>query len=152
MDAPISAGHAASGYMLKATATLQAKLANVVAMVPFQFSYVNMDVDQVYYETSIDFLLAPTDQVWKVQPTVGYVFSMKEYDTWVMAALRWEHAETIETGLSRDLATAMGLWKLPGTLSSGEMKLVGLGGVWAKHPNREGEPYVAALFSVDWRY
>jgi hypothetical protein len=143
-------GNAASGYLLNAEATLQAKVGNVVVQVPMKFSYIDMDVDQVYYESSFDFLLEPTDQIWSVTPTLGYVFVMD--GTWVLAGLRWEHAETIESGYSRDMPTAMALWKLPGSLANGEMKLVGLGGYWFDHPNREGTPYFATQFSVDWKY
>jgi hypothetical protein len=143
-------GTAASGFLLDAQATLQAKVGNVVVQVPMKYSYIDMDVDQPYYESTFDFLLEPTEQMWVVQPMLAYVFVMD--DTWVLSGLRWEHAETIESGLSRDMPTVLGLWKLPGALAGGEMKLVGLGGYWLDHPNREGTPYFATKFSVDWTY
>lgn len=143
-------GNAASGVLLEGQAQLQAKVGNVVAMVPFIYRWIDMDVEQAYYESSFDFLLEPTDQMWIAQPTLGYVFAMD--DSWLLTGLRWEHAETIEQGLSRDLATLLGLWKLPGALAGGEMKLVGLGGYWFDHPNREGTVYLATQFTVDWKY
>ncbi len=143
-------GNPASGLLLDATAQLQAKVGNIVAMVPFKYRYIDMDVDQEYYESTFDFLLAPTDQMWMVQPMLAYVFTFD--DSWLLTGLRWEHAETIETELSRDMPTLLGMWKLPGALAGGEMKLVGLGGYWFSHPNREGTVYFATQFSVDWKY
>lgn len=143
-------GNAASGYLLDAQATLQAKVGNVVVQVPMKYSYINMDVDRAYYESTFDFLLEPTDQMWVAQPMLAYVFVMD--GTWVLSGLRWEHAETLESGFSRDMPALLGLWKLPGALAGGEMKLVGLGGYWFDHPNRAGTPYFATKFSVDWKY
>ncbi|QDG50605.1 hypothetical protein FIV42_07625 [Persicimonas caeni] len=143
-------GNPASGLLLDATAQLQAKVGNVVAMVPFKYRYIDMDVEQDYYESTFDFLLAPTDQMWMIQPMLAYVFTFD--DSWLLTGLRWEHAETIETDLSRDMPTLLGMWKLPGMLAGGEMKLVGLGGYWFSHPNREGTIYLASQFAVDWKY
>lgn len=152
LDKPISSGTPAHGYLLDAEATLQAKVGNFVAMVPARYSIIDMDVDRPYYDTSFDFLLAPDDQFWSIEPTIGYVFAMEQHDTWVLTGLRWQHAETIETNLTRDMATLLGMWKLPGTLSGGEMKWVALGGYWATHPNRQGDIYFATQFAVDWRF
>lgn len=149
---PISSGHAANGYMLDAQVTLQAKVKNFVVLVPGQYSYVKMNVDQDYYETNIDFLLAPEEQVWTVQPTLGYVFVFEESRSWLLTGLRWEHSQTVKTDLGRDMPQALGMWKLPGDLAGGEMQLVGLGGYWLKHPNRQGTPYFATQFSVDWHF
>jgi hypothetical protein len=143
-------GTAASGYLLDAQATLQAKVGNVVVQVPMKYSYINMDVDQAYYESTFDFLLEPTEQMWVVQPMLAYVFVMD--DSWLLTGLRWEHAETVQSGFSRDMPALLGLWKLPGSLAGGEMKVVGLGGYWFDHPNRANTPYFATKFSVDWKY
>lgn len=143
-------GNPASGLLLDATAQLQAKVGNVVAMVPFKYRYIDMDVTENYYESTFDFLLAPTDQMWMIQPMLAYVFTFD--DSWLLTGLRWEHAETIELGLTRDMPTLLGMWKLPGVLAGGEMKLVGLGGYWFNHPNREGTFYLATQFAVDWKY
>lgn len=149
---PISSGHAASGYMLEAQATLQVKVKNFVALVPGQFTMVKMDVDQDYYETNIDFLLAPSEQILTVQPTLGYVFVFEDSGSWLLTALRWEHSQTVHTDFARDMPQGLGMWKLPGDLAGGEMQLVGLAGYWLNHPNRQGAPYFATQFSVDWHF
>lgn len=152
LDKPISSGTAAHGYLLEAHATLQAKVGNIVAMVPAKYSHITMDIDRAYYETTFDFLLEPTDQVWQIEPTLGYVFTFKDADTWVLGGLRWQHAQTVQTDLTRDMPNLFGMWKLPGSLGGGEMKWVALGGYWLTHPNREGKPYFATQFSTDWRF
>ncbi|AWV88372.1 hypothetical protein [Bradymonas sediminis] len=152
LDKPISSGTPGQGYVLEGAATLQAKFGNFVAMVPAKYSYVSMDVDRAYYETNFDFLLEPTDQVWQIEPTLGYVFVMKEHDSWVLTGFRWQHAETVKSALSRDMPTLLGMWKLPGKPTGAEMKLVGLGGYWLNHTNREDTLYFAAQLAADWRF
>lgn len=152
IDGDFSAGQAAMGVLLEAKATLRAKVGNVVAMAPLSYTWVRMDVEQAYYESSFDFLMAPTDQMWSIRPLLGYAFVMDEWDSWVLAGLRWEHTETLQTALSRDMPSALALWKLPGALAGGEMQLVTLGGYWLSHPNRQDTWYLAGEFSVDWRY
>ncbi len=152
LDGAASAGQPATGLLLDATATLRAKVGNVVAMVPAQFSYVDMNVDQPYFESTFDFLMAPTEQMWALRPMLGYVFVMKPWHTWVLAGLRWEHAQTVHTALSRDMPSVLALWKLPGALAGGTIQLATVGGYWLDHPNRQGTFYLAGQLSVDWTY
>lgn len=143
-------GQSATGWMLDLRATPRAKVGNVVAMVPLQYQRIDMGVDQVYYESTFDFLLEPTDSLWMASPTLGYVLTMD--DSWLLTALRWQHAESLGTELSRDMASLLGLFKLPGTLGDGEMQVAVVGGYWLDHPNRADTLYFAGEFSVDWKF
>lgn len=145
-------GQSATGVKFSGEATLRAKVGGVVALVPFEITRVQMDVDQAYYESSFDWLLEPTDTFWLVKPTLGYAFSFEKLDSWLLTGLRWEHSETFEQGFSRDLGTLLALWKLPGKWWPGkEMQLAMLGGAWINHPNRESTRfYFATAFSMKW--
>lgn len=148
----VGEGTSATGYQITGEATLQAKVGNIVAQVPATYTHLDVDVGQNYYDATLDMLLEPTDQFWTVRPLLGYVFVMEESDSWVLAGARWEHAASIQSDLSRDMPGALAVWKLPGDLAGGEMKLVGIGGYWLNHPNRSGTGYVASQFSVEWLY
>ena len=147
----IGDGQPASGLMAVGTATPRAKLGPVVALAPFEYRWVSMNVDEPYYESTFDFLLAPTEHYWSATPTLGYVIKKESWKTWVLAGLGWEHTETIETGLTRDMARIVALWGLPWTLGkTGEMEAALLSGWWIRHPNRENSFYIAAQLEVDW--
>lgn len=150
-DTPM-AGQAATGVMYNLEATPRAKVGPVVFQAPTMYRRVEMNVDKTYYESSFDFLMEPTDSYWKTQPTLGYVFQFEKSDSWLLAAARWQHAETLGTNIKRDLPLILTLWKLPWQpLSWGEMKLAVLGGMWtdAPHPNRDNTGYVAAELSIE---
>jgi hypothetical protein len=152
LDGDASAGQSSSGYVLTAEATLRAKVGNIVAMVPFQFRHISMDVDENYYESTFDMLLEPDDQMWTARPMLAYVFVLEDFDSWILTGARWEHAQTIGTEITRDMPGGLALWKLPGSLADGEMKLALVGGYWLNHPNRQDTVYAASQFSVEWLF
>ncbi|MFW5967205.1 MAG: hypothetical protein ACOCV2_06785, partial [Persicimonas sp.] len=147
----IGAGRAASGLMLEAQATPRAKVGNVVFLAPTQLRHIDMRLDTTYYESTFDWLLEPTDTYWLTSPTLGYVFELPEHDSWVMAALRWEHSETFGTDLTRDMAALLGLWKMPwAPRPDSVMEMAVIGGYWANHPNRQNTLYLAGQLTVEW--
>ena len=152
LDGDADAGQSASGWMLTLQAQPQAKVGNVVFLAPLQYRWIDMGVDQSYYESSFDMLLEPTDTMWVARPTLGWVFSFEGSDSWLLTGARWEHAQSSGHDLSRDMATFLGLWQLPGDLSGGTMKWALLTGYWLDHPSRAGTPYLASEFSVDWSF
>lgn len=145
----IGDGTPAHGWMVDVRATPQAKVGNVVIQAETQLAYVDMDIDQNYYESSFDFVLEPEDTFWVTRPTLGWVFVGE--DQWLLTGFRWEHGESVGTEITRDMAALLGLWKLPWKVVGGDAKLALVAGFWVNHPNREEEPlYLASQFSVDW--
>jgi hypothetical protein len=94
--------------------------------------------------------MQPKDSYWSTKPTLGYLFEFD--DAWLLAGARWQHARTFGTDISRDMPTAMALWKMPWQpFSWGDMKLAVLAGYWvdAPHPNRDKTGYLAAELSIE---
>ncbi len=144
-------GTSGSGVMLEAVATPRALVGSTVFLAETKVRWARVDLDQPYYEPNFDMLVEPTDSYWVTRPTLGRVFAMPERDTWLVAALRWEHGRTANTDVTRDMAAAVGLWKLPWTLGrDSEMMLAVVGGYWVRHPNREGTIYAASQLTVEW--
>jgi hypothetical protein len=144
-------GRSGTGVMLEAKATPRALVGRTVFLAETKLRWARVGVDQAYYEPSFDMLLEPSDSYWVTRPTLGQVFALPERDSWIMAALRWEHGRSHNTNVVRDMAAVVGLWKLPWSVRrDGEMVLAVVGGYWARHPNRQGTVYVASQLSIDW--
>lgn len=144
-------GTPSTGWLATGSATGRLKLGNVVGLVPFEFRYLDVNVDGAFYESTFDILLEPRDTYWSLTPTLGYALSFDQLDSYVLPALRWEHTESAGTDITTDIAQIMGLWKLPSNWWSGhKMELIVLGGYWVDHPNRQGTPYLAGVFNVHW--
>ncbi len=144
-------GTPTTGWLATGSATGRMKVGNLVGLVPFEYRYVDVDLERPFYESTFDLLLEPRDTYWRLAPTVGYAIPFDDLDSYLLPALRWEHAESAGTDVTRDIAQVMALWKLPGEWWSGHaMELVVLGGYWTNHPNRQETFYLAGTFSVTW--
>ncbi len=144
-------GERGSGVMLEASATPRALVGRTVLLAETKLRWARASVTQSYYEPIFDMLLEPSDSYWVTRPTVGRIFALPDRDSWVMAALRWEHGQASGTGVTRDMAALVGLWSLPWTLrAQGEVTLAIVAGYWVRHPNRAGTVYGASQLSVEW--
>ncbi len=51
----------------------------------------------------------------------------------------------------RDVLLGVALWDLPDSWwSSAQPSLAFVGGAWLRHPEREGEPFVATQLQLEW--
>lgn len=150
VDDDASAGAGARGWMATLRARPQFKAGSFVAFVEGELRWIDMEIDGAYYESTFDMLLEPRDGYGSVVPTAGWVFEFSGGSSWLLAGAGWEHLETFERELSRDMARLLLLWNLPVEPLGGTPELAVLGGHWVSHPNRSGTWYIAGQFSVEW--
>lgn len=143
-------GTGARGWMTTVRARPRIKAGPFVAFVEGEFRWIDMEVDGAYYESTFDMLLRPEDGYASVVPTAGWVFEFPKVSSWLLAGAAWEHLETLEDGLSRDMARVLMLWNLPAEIGGGTPEIAVLGGHWVDHPTRAGTWFLAGQFSVDW--
>jgi len=150
VDDDIGAGRAARGWMATLRARPRFKSGSFIAFVEGELRWVRMDLDEIYYESTFDLLLEPNDGWASVVPTAGWVFEFSGASSWLLAGAGWEHLETFDRDITRDMARLLFLWNLPGDFAGGTSELAVLAGHWVSHPNREGEFWLGGQFSVDW--
>ena len=147
----ITEGKVTSGLMLEGRVTPRLKLGNVVAFAELRFLRLSVeDVEDTWYETYYDILLASTDTMFIARPTAGYLLMAEDPTrTFLLAGARWERTITDKTGITRDLLAALLLWKIPTDWWARGGQLAFLGGAWLDHPNRS-EPYIAFQFTTEY--
>lgn len=145
-------GFAGSGSIIEATLTPRLKVGRVVFFSRLSYSKLNMDVPSTYYEPWYDYLFEPSDSMWMVQPTLGYLAYSDPGESFVLTALRWERAWTEKTDLTRDLLSFVGIWGIPKSWwSTGDPRLALLTGYWLKHPeDRQGSFYFGTQLSMSF--
>ena len=146
----IGAGAGGDGWMGEVVVTPRAKVGSFVFLAETTMRWVQMSVDEPYYESSFDLVLEPTDRYWQTSPTAGWVFEFPKADMWLLTGLQWEHTETNKSDLTLDMGRVLGLVGLPWGLGNGaDMEAALLAGYWLNHPNRQNTFYVAGQISID---
>lgn len=145
-------GEAALGWKWHLQATPQMMVGRVVATAETSFRRISMPVDDPYYEPYFDLLLAPTEQLWKFRPTVGYLFGEDLERSHLLVGLRWERVVAARQQISRDTVGVVWNWGVPPDLLEwGSPSISGFAGAFIAHPTRGTvAPYAGMEASVNF--
>lgn len=144
-------GVSAWGRLIHLQATPQIRVNRFVVTAETNAYWIDMDVEDDYYEPYFDLLFEPSDFFFITRPTVGYLIGQDLSVWYLLLGLRWERAMVRGTEVVRDTAGVVFNWKPPATLVSwGDPSLAGFVGAFLDHPNRgEVSPYlgIQAMFA-----
>lgn len=146
-------GQSTTGLLVEAQATPQMRVGRVVVQAQTTFGWMQMDVEDQYYEPFYDLFFAPTDTFWVTRPTVGYLLGRDLSKGYLLLGARWEHVSIANSRTSRDTVGMLFNWKVPASVMEwGDPALSGFGGVHVDHPNRgRVSPYLGIQALVQFQ-
>jgi hypothetical protein len=106
-------GHSASGWRALVGGTLQLLVERVAALFENSYTWYWMDVQRPYYEGFESLLLEPSDAVWTMAGTLGYVFGADPDEWYLLVAARYDRQQTRDTDFTRQALGGLLLWKIP---------------------------------------
>jgi hypothetical protein len=144
-------GTVANGLMFEGRATPRIKVGNVAFFAETRLTHIRMEVNDRYYEPYFDLMLNPTDTFFMTRPTLAYVWGEDPSRTYVLTGIRWEYTKVFGVDYSRSMPVAVVSWKLPDEwIGVGSTSIAGVGGFFFDHPNRQGTPYFAIQYSMEF--
>lgn len=145
-------GQAATGWSAEARATPQFMVDGWAAMVETTYRRISTNVDAPYYEPYIDLLMAPTEHLWVLRPTAGYLFDLDSEHSHLLVGLRWERAIATRAATSRNVVGAVWDWGVPPEiLDWGDPRISGFAGAHFNHPTRRTiYPYLGLSATVQF--
>lgn len=158
-DRDTDEGVAARGMMIRFTATPRLRINRIVFTAETTTTWMNMGIQQGYYEPFHDIVLAPRDRWTTTLPTLGYLFGQDLARTYLLLAARADYTKTHESDVSRLLTGLVFLYKLPGEAGADLVHtLSGFLAINAAHTTmgeettgRVGAPYIGIQYTLRYR-